>query len=453
MGRNKVMLIITVICIIGIALVSWSMASTLAKTDSNALGLAEYEAGNYEEAIEHYNKAIESDPNNAEVYHNRGLAYFKLGKMGWGDVEVVAKAIPDYTKAIELNPGYADAYYHRGLAYEQFIHYHYKPFDPEVVDCYNKALADFDKVLELDATYVTAHAGKGNIYYRAGEFEKGIQEYDKALESEDLIVEKSGNVGLAEVYYSKARTLKQIPGQIQETISTFDRASEIGLTPIWEMKMLFHQACDYKFLGEYNKALQNYNTITGIAGFEESGLGAYVFFTRGIAYYSLEEYDKAITDFKMLCETPLEASGRKYLGMSYSKIGEDEATVNQEFEKAVELYSAAIAAGEGATGDWARFELMTAYSDRGFCYLCLEEYDKAVSDLEKALESDQNHVHPHFGEHYYLEAYKNLGTYYSQVGEKEKARDYFQAGLNLAEEQCLDSMTVAKELEELLSQL
>jgi tetratricopeptide (TPR) repeat protein len=96
---------------------------------------------------------------------------------------------------------------------------------------------------------------------------------------------------------------------------------------------------------------------------------------------------------------------------------------------------------------------MTAYSDRGFCYLCLEEYDKAVSDLEKALESDQNHVHPHFGEHYYLEAYKNLGAYYLQIGEEEKAKGYFQAGLELAEVQCLDKMTVAKEIEGLLSQL
>jgi tetratricopeptide (TPR) repeat protein len=368
-------------------------------------------------------------------------------------MEMIAKAIPDYTKAIELNPEYVDAYYHRGLAYEKFIHYHYRPFGSDVVDKYDKALADFDKVLELDGTYITAYAGKGNIHYRFGEFDKAIEEYNNALASEDLIVAKAGNVGLAEVYYSKARTLKQMPGQIQETISTFDMARETGLPPIWEMKMLFHQACDYTFLRECERTIQNLDDITTLPGFEESGLAFYVYFTRGVANYSLGEYDKAKADFETLYGTPLEANGHKYLGMIYSDTG-DEASAQQEFQKAAELYGAQIAAGEGeAATDWARFELMGAYSNRGFCYLCLGEYDKATSDLERALKSDQNHVHPHLGEHYYLDAYKNLGIYYSQLGDEEKARDYFQAGLDLAEEQCLDTMIVAEQMEELLNRL
>ncbi len=40
MAKNKVRLIITVICLIGIGLLAWSIHSTLAKQDYNALGNA-----------------------------------------------------------------------------------------------------------------------------------------------------------------------------------------------------------------------------------------------------------------------------------------------------------------------------------------------------------------------------------------------------------------------------
>ena len=59
-----------------------------------------------ERAIENYNKAIELDPNDADAYNNRGLAYYYL--------EEYERAIEDYNKAIELNPNYA--YNNRELA-------------------------------------------------------------------------------------------------------------------------------------------------------------------------------------------------------------------------------------------------------------------------------------------------------------------------------------------------
>ena len=68
------------------------------------------EAGQYEQAIVEFDKAIELDPNYPKVYANRGLAYSSLGEYD--------KAIADYSKAIELDSNYAKAYYNRGLAYK-----------------------------------------------------------------------------------------------------------------------------------------------------------------------------------------------------------------------------------------------------------------------------------------------------------------------------------------------
>ncbi len=45
----------------------------------------------------------------ADAYYNRGIAYHKKGQYN--------RAIQDYDKAIEINPQYADAYNNRGVVY------------------------------------------------------------------------------------------------------------------------------------------------------------------------------------------------------------------------------------------------------------------------------------------------------------------------------------------------
>ena len=59
-------------------------------------GLEKYDAGNYQEAIIDYSKAIEINPLNVKTYVNRASA-----KNSLGDYE---GAIDDYTKAIDVDP-------------------------------------------------------------------------------------------------------------------------------------------------------------------------------------------------------------------------------------------------------------------------------------------------------------------------------------------------------------
>ena len=55
-----------------------------------------YQAGEYEQAIRIYDKAIRIDPQNANTYVNRGSAYRALEKY--------ERAISDATSAIKINP-------------------------------------------------------------------------------------------------------------------------------------------------------------------------------------------------------------------------------------------------------------------------------------------------------------------------------------------------------------
>ena len=64
--------------------------------------------GDYEGAIEDYNKSISLNPNDAEAFNNRANI-----RMLFGDYN---SAIDDYNLAIKLKENYSIALYNRGIA-------------------------------------------------------------------------------------------------------------------------------------------------------------------------------------------------------------------------------------------------------------------------------------------------------------------------------------------------
>jgi tetratricopeptide (TPR) repeat protein len=75
---SKSRIIVGIIVIILIVLVIGSIIYTEGKEKYNNLGIEEYKKGNYNKAISYFDKAIESDTNNAFAYNNRGLAHSEL---------------------------------------------------------------------------------------------------------------------------------------------------------------------------------------------------------------------------------------------------------------------------------------------------------------------------------------------------------------------------------------
>ena len=82
-------------------------------------------------AIVDYFRAIQLNPRNADYYRDRGVSYHAKNDF--------AQAIADFTKAIEINPSKADYYSERGMS-------HRKGGDEK------SAILDFNKALELDPT-------------------------------------------------------------------------------------------------------------------------------------------------------------------------------------------------------------------------------------------------------------------------------------------------------------
>ena len=78
-------------------------------------GLAYYSAGNYQEAINNFNKAIELNPNNTTSYNNIGAVYYNLKEY--------EKAIESCNSAIRLTPDYHLFYRNRGRIYSKLKRY------------------------------------------------------------------------------------------------------------------------------------------------------------------------------------------------------------------------------------------------------------------------------------------------------------------------------------------
>lgn len=69
-------------------------------------GRDRWQRGDYKGAISDFNQAILFNPNDANIYFNRGFLLFQLGDQ-FG-------ALSDFDQALLLNPRYAMAYFQRG---------------------------------------------------------------------------------------------------------------------------------------------------------------------------------------------------------------------------------------------------------------------------------------------------------------------------------------------------
>ena len=135
--------------------------TTRSTKDFYDLAISEYKKGEYDEAIDFYNKAIELDPNNADYYYGRGLARFK-SRDNTG-------AIQDSDKAIELNPKNYKYYALRGYARRN-------------LKDNRGAILDYTEAIRY-RKYANYYEIIAELYLELGNKDKAVDYYQKAIQS------------------------------------------------------------------------------------------------------------------------------------------------------------------------------------------------------------------------------------------------------------------------------
>ena len=90
-----------------------------------------FEAGQYNEALQVYDKTIAVDPTCADCFNDRGLALFYLGD--------AAAALESFDTAVALKPGFTQAWLSKGFVLTE-------------EGRYQEAIAPLNKVKELDTS-------------------------------------------------------------------------------------------------------------------------------------------------------------------------------------------------------------------------------------------------------------------------------------------------------------
>ena len=126
--------------------------------------------GHFQQALQNYDKAIELNPENPDVYGQRGHVHRKLGQY--------QNAIKDYDKHIELDPSHPWPHHYKGMTYRD-------------IGQFEVAIQNWERYIELrlieSADWIeseqsaNAYTNIGLAYVELGQNQKAIEHFDKAL--------------------------------------------------------------------------------------------------------------------------------------------------------------------------------------------------------------------------------------------------------------------------------
>ena len=225
------------------------------------------------------------------------------GKVGWiskSNTVPLGDSAAIFSEMIRRNPRNGEAYVFRATAY-------WAAGEGE------KAIADYTRAIQVGHDRWTVYEGRGMFYAMMGQYDKAIADYDQALrrgakgtsiyanraaayvglERFDLAIKDFTEVirqdpKKASAYHQRAITYKN-HGELDKAIADFDKA--ISLDPK-NVPALNGRGFVYYLKGEHKKAVDEFSQVIKLNG--ESSL---VYNNRGYNYQMLGEYKKALEDF------------------------------------------------------------------------------------------------------------------------------------------------------------
>jgi len=292
-------------------------------------------------ALQEFGKAIEKASGvkeKANAYLERGVFYFVTAM---GKKESLDLSIRDISRAIELDPKDSEKYRFRGSAY---IH---------IGRC-DLSIGDFSKAIELNPKDGFNYSQRA-ICLTQEKPELAIEDYNRAIEAEPK--EYS--------FYMYRGMLYAKLGRKDHAIRDYTKHIELAPDAGYMYNM---RASLYAETGQHDLALKDYNKTIEL---DPNRSSAYM--DRGNYFAKYDRHAEAIKDYTTAIKLKSEFKSYVKRGFSYFKLG--------KLNLAHKDYNAAIDFNHQYPGE--------VYYNRALLYVHERNFEKAIQDLSKAIQSDQ----------------------------------------------------------------
>jgi tetratricopeptide (TPR) repeat protein len=192
------------------------------------LGKNALRAGRHQEAIGHFQQALQRHPGLVDAIQGMGLAHAEQGQTGQAEAQFQA--------VLRLAPDFAEAYAHLGKLYvstgrldqaatayrtvlklqpEQAQGYHNLGTVLAAQGQTEAAIAQLQEALRRNPHFLAAHNDLGTLYAERGELSRAIAEFQAAVRSDARSVPAHYNLALA---YGASGNLVAMQQELQETL-------------------------------------------------------------------------------------------------------------------------------------------------------------------------------------------------------------------------------------------
>ncbi|WP_414574889.1 tetratricopeptide repeat protein [Anabaena sp. CCY 9402-a] len=224
--------------------------------------------GNYQEAIENFNAAIELRKDSAPAYSDRCLAYLQLADY--------QNAIADCNQALKLNPDNVEAHLNRGIAYHR-------------LEEYGEAIADNNQVIALKPHDFRAYYNRGIAHAMLGNYQQAISDYNLAL----ITIPQTSTLRLADIYNDRGLAWFEL-SNLPSAMGNFSKA--IHLNP-HDYRAYYNRGCACGRSGDDSCAIRDFT-----ASLQLQPHNAQAYLNRGIANHQLGHEQAAIADLQKAVE-------------------------------------------------------------------------------------------------------------------------------------------------------
>jgi tetratricopeptide (TPR) repeat protein len=316
--------------------------------------------------------------------------------------EILKTAYLYFNRVLKLDPDNYKAYYNIGLVYRYayVIHNTFRK-ESEAAKDLEKTLEFYDKAIEINPNYAEALYDKGVSLFNLKQYEKSQQCFNKAIDLDPCYTSAWYYKGLAH------NELKEYSKAIEAFDIAYKMKDKNGRGIKVEGKnILFDKGISYYGLKNYEKALSLFQDVN------DPKPQSRALTNIGLIYYSRKEYTKALKFFNKAIE-----KDKKYTyawnnkGLTLGKCG--------KFSEAIECFSKALD-NENQKDAYAWYYMGLSYSN-------LKNYEKAIECFNNAIKHDDPTLLNYVG------ALTNKAFAFRSLGKSNFAKRYFSETIKVCD--------------------